>query len=191
MAHTVDRSEILSQRLAHKDERPNISSQRTARTVDRPKILSHRLAHTVEMPEVLSNGMAYSIDRPETLSQGVALSMDRPILPYQGVAHTLVRLDPASQEMACTEMMRLASAVITPSRSKVQTLEMMESGGGLGSLEVLPQEVRNRIFSFLPLPHLLNLRQGGAHQFKRACLTRYWRLADAKVTEITVAFIFH
>ena len=163
MAHTVDRSEILSQRLAHKDDRPNISSQRTARTVDGPEILSHRLAHTVEMPEVLSNGM----------SQGVALSMDRPILPYQGVAHTLVRLDPASQEMACTEMMRLASAVITPSRSKVQTLAMMESGGGLGSLEVLPQEVRNRIFSFLPLPHLLNLRQGGARQFKRACLTRY------------------
>ena len=150
-----------------------------AHTVDRSEILSHRLAHTVEMPEVLSNGM----------SQGVALSMDRPILPYQGVAHTLVRLDPASQEMACTEMMRLASAVITPARSKVQTLE--KSGGGLGSLEVLPQEVRNRIFSFLPLPHLLNLRQGGARLFKRACRTRYWRPAEAKVTKTTVAFIFH
>jgi hypothetical protein len=54
----------------------------------------------------------------------------------------------------------LAKEIVPAATSGQDELEEQEAAPlGLGSLEVLPQEVRNRIFSYLPLPHLLKLRQ--------------------------------
>jgi hypothetical protein len=86
-------------------------------------------------------------DRREPLPQ-VAVPLEQHIRPLESIPSGHERWEP------------LAKEIVPAATSRQDELDEQEAAPlGLGSLEVLPQEVRNRIFSYLPLPHLLKLRQ--------------------------------